>query len=84
MPTPKQVREHFGNVMKAFEKLERALGRAHSAKVIDYPSGEYAAQAPCKSLYECHERIIATTEAQLAKAMREEIEIQNSKRGRRG
>ncbi len=51
-----------------------ALNEAHDADVIQYGDGKYAEESPCYSLFECWNRIKLTTEKQLAKAMRDEIE----------
>ena len=79
MPTPKQVREHYGRVSKLFEKLCDALNQAHHADVIVY--GDYATQSPCKCVYEAIDRLNETTKDQLAAAMREEI--RNAKKSHR-
>lgn len=73
MPTPKQVRFHYGRIAKLRAKLQEALNDAHDAEVIVYAS--YSDESPCKTLYETWERIKKTTEKQLANAMREEIRI---------
>lgn len=72
MPTPKQVRFHYGRIAKLRVKLQYALNDAHEAGVIVYAA--YSEESPCKTLFETWARIKATTEKQLAEAMREEIE----------
>lgn len=71
MPTPKQVRFHYGRIAKLRMKLQIALNDAHNTNVISYT--DYDTQSPCKTLFETWERIKETTEKQLAQAMREEI-----------
>lgn len=74
MPTPKQVRLHFKKVSNARNKLATALYEAHKAKVLVYDNALYSEQSPCATLFgELDARIKATTDPQLAKAMREEI-----------
>lgn len=73
MPTPKQVRYHYGKISRLRWRLQCALNDAHNADVIKYDGKNYEQESPCKSLYECLDRIKATTAAQLAQAMREEI-----------
>lgn len=73
MPTPKQVRFHYGKVMKLYRKLESALNDAHNADVIEYPSDKFADEAPCYLVYKLQDRIRKTTEKALAQAMRSEI-----------
>jgi hypothetical protein len=51
--------------------LQCALNDAHDAKVIVY--ADYKSESPCCSLYESWDRFKATTEKQLAEAMRTEI-----------
>lgn len=75
MPTPKQVRYHYGRIAKLRAKLQEALNEAHNAQVLMYD--DYETESPCKTLYETWDRIKATTEAQLAQAMREEIKNGN-------
>lgn len=75
MPTPKQVRHHFGKIARLRAKLQEALNDAHHAEVIVYD--DYTTQSPCKTLYETWARIKATTEKQLSQAMREEIRYGN-------
>jgi hypothetical protein len=71
MPTPKQVRYHYGRVMRAHDKLDAALRAAHFAGVIQYTGWEGV--APCQSHYETEERIKITTQKALAYAMHREI-----------
>lgn len=71
MPTPKEVRFHFGRLKRRFRLLSEALDAAHRAEVLMYDS--YPEQSPCKTNFETWERIKATTEKQLAAAMRGEI-----------
>lgn len=71
MPTPKQVRFHFAKIARLRWRLQWALNEAHEAKVIVYE--DYTDQSPCSTLSETWERIKATTEKQLAQAMRDEI-----------
>jgi hypothetical protein len=71
MPTPKQVRFHFGRIERAHDKLQDALNAAHRADVLEYT--DFALQSPCKTHSDTWERILATTEKQLASAMRQEI-----------
>lgn len=73
MPTPKQVRFHYGRIARLRAKLQEALNEAHHAEVIMYDSKLYHEQSPCSTLYITWDRIKATTEKQLAQAMREEI-----------
>lgn len=71
MPTPKQVRKHYGAVRYHWWKLQQALNRAHEAKLIDYE--DYVTEAPCAAMDTVRLRIDATTEKARAKAMKEEI-----------
>lgn len=77
MPTPRQVRFHYGKIMRLHHRLANALTEAHSAGVIKYDDdlpNSYTELAPCWAHWECHKRIISTTEKALAQAMRQEIE----------
>lgn len=78
MPSPKQVREHYGRVSKLFDRLCDALNVAHAYEVIKYT--DYAAESPCKLVYEAIDRFNETTKNQLAAAMREEIRFGNAKK----
>lgn len=71
MPTPKQVRFHFGRIERAHNRLQDALNEAHNANVLVYT--DYETQSPCKTNSETWKRILDTTEKQLASAMRQEI-----------
>jgi hypothetical protein len=71
MPTTKQVRYHYGRIMKLHRKLQRALYDAHDAKVIQYTG--WTGVAPCEAHDETRSRIKATCEKQLAVAMSNEI-----------
>ena len=71
MPTPKQVRHHYRELMKYRSRLQLALNRAHDAGVIVYT--DYATESPCSTLYETEKRIKATTEAARAKAIHDEV-----------
>lgn len=71
-PTPKQVRYHYGKLRNLRFKFIVALNEAHQANVIQYD--DYQSQSPCKTFGETWQRVLATTEKQLAQAMREEIE----------
>lgn len=73
MPTPKQVRFHYARVVKAHDALQAALNDAHRAGVIDYPDDKFSDEAPCKTHWQTWGRNVATTERQLANAMRTEI-----------
>lgn len=73
MPTPKQVRYHYGRVARLRAKLQDALTEAHGAKVIVYPDNEQSEKSPCWALHDCWTRFKASTEKQLAQAMRDEI-----------
>ena len=72
MPTPKQVRHHFGRLSRAYRAMQAALNAAHDAEVLVYK--EYEEESPCFTNFQSWERILATTEKQLARAMREEIQ----------
>lgn len=72
-PTPKQVRFHFHKLASLRYRLMGALNDAHEAGVIVYDHKEYYENSPCKTLFETWDRVLATTEKQLAKAMRDEI-----------
>lgn len=76
MPTPKQVRFHYGKCSKLLERLRYALYDAHNADVIVYDSKDFQTIGPCSALNEVISRFNKTTEAQLAAAMREEIRKQ--------
>lgn len=71
MPTPRQVRFHYGKITKLVRKLSWALTDAHNHDVIKYE--KFAEESPCKCLWDMEQRIEATTEKALASAMREEI-----------
>lgn len=71
MPTPLQVRYHFGKIARLCHRLQLALNDAHVARVIDYK--DYSSESPCSTLHETWERVKKTSEKQLAEAMREEI-----------
>jgi len=71
MPTPKQVRYHYGRIASLRSRLQDALTAAHNADVIEYE--HYDNESPCKTLYETWDRIKITTEKALADAMRQEI-----------
>lgn len=71
MPTPKQVRYHYGRIERAHDRLQEALNAAHNAEVLKYT--DFDNQSPCKTHNQTWERILATTEKQLAQAMRREI-----------
>jgi hypothetical protein len=71
MPTPKQVRYHYGRIMRAWDRLDEALRHAHIRDVIVYSGWDGV--APCQSHMETEERIKKTCEKQLAKAMHSEI-----------
>lgn len=71
MPTPKQVRFHYGKIATLRAKLQEALNDAHRAEVIVYDN--YDVESPCKTLYETWDRMKTTTEKTLAEAMRTEI-----------
>lgn len=74
MPTPKQVRYYFGRIERAHDRLQEALNQAHNADVLVYK--DYGAESPCFTNNQTWERILATTEKQLASAMRQEIRNQ--------
>lgn len=76
MPTPKQVRYHYGKLNKLMDKLQEALVAAHTAEVIVYSQEFYKEQGPCFSFWEMNSRVDKTTEKQLAEAMRKEIKEQ--------
>lgn len=73
MPTPKQVRYHFGRIARLRHRLQCALNAAHDAGVIEYEPSKYDEESPCSTLYETWNRIKRTTEKKLAQAMRDEI-----------
>jgi hypothetical protein len=73
MPTPKQVRYHYKRMMYRWRQLQNALNDAHNASVIKYPDGAYRDEAPCASHWVTRDKIDATTEKNLANAMRSEI-----------
>lgn len=79
MPTPKTVRFHFARISKAHDRLSEYLIQAHNAGVIKYDQSKYTTEGPCNTNGETWSRIIKTTEAQLAQAMREEIYREGTK-----
>lgn len=74
MPTPKQVRYHYGQLYRWYWRLQTALNNAHDAGVIEYDKTKYKEEGPCATHWETWDRVKKTTEKQLAAAMREEIE----------
>lgn len=71
MPSPKQVRYHYGRIMRLHERLDEALRRADRANVIEFSGWDGV--APCQSHMVTKERIKATTQKSLAYAMHREI-----------
>lgn len=71
MPSPKQVRYHYGRVIRLHDRLHNALIDAHNAGIIEYSGWDGV--APCQSHSETEKRIVATTQKALACAMRREI-----------
>lgn len=75
MPTPKQVRFHFARVDSLIDKLNEAIWDAKRAGVIVYDDKKSHEESLGQPLYEIEIEIgfKKTTEAVLAKAMRQEI-----------
>lgn len=80
MPTPKQVRYHYGRCRKKIHALLDALNDAHQANVIDYEVTKTAEgnwrqkhESVCDKLWEALSNFDKATERQLAAAMRTEI-----------
>ncbi len=72
IPTPKQSRNAYKRIVYAKRMLNKALRHAREIGLIKTENGNWE-QCPLSSFFKMEDKIVATTEKELARAMRMEI-----------
>lgn len=76
--TEKNVKLHLKAIWSSYDRLQKALNRAHFAKVINYECGgdtglDWSDVAPCSTMEELQRRIRETTKDASAEAMEKSV-----------